>query len=123
MADAIDGKEGRQGAQAPQNPNEIIAQFQMLQQQLQSILVQKENMVVTQAEVEKALEELAKTKDESAYKIVGNVMVRKPVADLKAQLEETKEDIGLRLMALDKSEKKTTETLRALQEKVKQMIK
>jgi len=126
----VEGKDGERKAPQhkedginPQNPNEIIAQFQMLQQQLQSILMQKENMVVSQAEVERAIDELSKTKDESAYKIVGNIMIRKPVSELKASLEETKEEIDLRLMTLDKSEKRTTETLRALQDKVKAMIK
>jgi prefoldin beta subunit len=105
------------------DPNAIIAQFQMLQQQLQSCLMQKDSLTMSQIEVDRALEELGKTKEETAYKIIGNVMVKKSVADIKASLEDTKESIGIRLQTLEKTEKRTADMLRGLQDKLKGMMK
>lgn len=101
---------------------EMVAQFQTYQQQLQSILIQKESLKLQSMEIEKALEELNATKQESAYKITGNIMVSKPIAELKKDLEENKEAVGIRIKSLEKTEEKINNKLQELQEKLREIV-
>ncbi|MCX6820681.1 MAG: prefoldin subunit [Candidatus Aenigmarchaeota archaeon] len=105
------------------DPNVIVAQFQMLQQQLQQLLMQKESLNVGVMEIERANEELCKSKDQEAYKITGNIMVRKPVDELKKELAESKEDIEVRIKSMEATEQRFTAKLTDLQNKLKSLIK
>jgi len=107
----------------PEDAKNLIAQFQGYQQQLQSILMQKESMKMQDLEIERALEELKSTSQKTAYKITGQVMVSKPVEELKKELGETKENIDLRIKSLEKSEERLNSKLSELQEKLKEVIK
>lgn len=90
-------------------------QFQFYQQQLQGVLIQKESLKLQNTEIERALEELEKTDQKSAYKIVGRVMVGKPVEELKKELKEAKEDAEVRISSLGKTEERITNKLKELQ--------
>lgn len=100
----------------------MAQQFQMLQQQLQNILLQKESLRIQDLEIDSALKELGATKEKNAFKITGSIMISKPVAEIKKDLDSAKEAIGLRLTSLEKNEKKTSEMLLELQEKLKKFI-
>ncbi len=101
----------------------MIMEFQISQQQMQSLMMQKESMKVQEIEIDRALEELNGTKEEKAYKIIGGVMISKPVADLKKDLGETKEAVGIRLRSMENTEEKIKNKLNELQEKLKEVIK
>jgi prefoldin beta subunit len=101
----------------------MINQFQTYQQQLQSILIQKESLKIQEIEIERALEELNSTAQKTAYKITGQIMVSKPVDDLKKELGETKENIDLRMKSLEKTEERVNNKLKELQTKLKEVIK
>ncbi len=98
---------------------EMINQFQMYQQQMQSVLIQKESLKLQILEIDKALEELNATKEGKAYKITGQVMVSKPVEELKKDLNESKEVIDVRIKSLEKTEERINSKLSELQEKLK----
>lgn len=102
---------------------QLVSQFQLMQQQMQGILIQKENMKVQQLEIDRALEELGATKKDTAYKITGPVMVSKPVKELKKELEESKEGIGVKMQSLQKAEDRINTQLKDTQEKLKKYIK
>ena len=106
-----------------EDPNAMIAQFQMLQQQLQGMLMQKETLNINKIEIERAIEELTNTPEKTAYKITGNVMISKPVEELKKDLENTKEAIDIRMSGVEKTEKRLTEQLRTIQLKLQKLIK
>lgn len=101
----------------------MIGQFQTYQQQLQSLLIQKESLKLQSLEVERALEELNKTKQTTAYKITGQIMINKPVEELKNELNETKENIEIKIKSLEKTEEKLNNKLKELQTKLKEVIK
>jgi prefoldin beta subunit len=98
---------------------EASEEFQLYQQQLQTILIQKESLKLQIAEIEGALEELSKTQQKNAFKIVGNVMVSKDVEELKKELQETKEEAELRVRSLEKSEERLVNKLKELQASIK----
>lgn len=103
--------------------SQLVQQFQMYQQQYQTILVQKEQMRLQELEIDKALEELKSTKDGKAYKITGPIMVKKDAEDLKKELEEKKEDMDVRVKTLNKAEERIKSKLKEMEEDVKKMVK
>lgn len=125
MAKETKHDEGHEhAAHADENdPNVLVAQFQMMQQQLQQLLMQKESMSMAVMEIGRAIDELGKSKDQEAYKIAGNIMIRKPVDELKKELAETKEELGVRMKSMDAAEQRFTARLKELQEKLKSLIK
>jgi len=94
-------------------------EFQIYQQQLQTVLIQKESLKLQVAEIDGALEELGKTQQKNAFKIVGNIMVSKDVEELKRELQEMKEEAELRIRSLEKTEERITNKLKELQASVK----
>jgi len=82
----------------------------LYRQQLQNFLVQKEALRLQLSEIETALKELKKSK--RAYRIVGRVMVEKPVEELKGELEDVKEDIEVRIKSMDEAIKKIEEKIK-----------
>ena len=101
----------------------LINQFQNYQQQLQNVLIQKESLKLQNLEIDKAIEELGKSNQPTAYKITGQIMISKSVEELKKELNETKEAIDVRLKSLEKNEGRFTAKLNELQTKLKDVIK
>jgi prefoldin beta subunit len=106
-----------------QDQAKMVSEFQTYQQQLQSIMIQKESLKMQDLEIDKAIEELTNSKEEKAYKITGNIMVSKPVEDIKKELNETKETIDLRVKSLEKTEERINNKLKDLQEQLKEVLK
>lgn len=101
----------------------MIEQFQIYQQQLQSVMMQKSTMQLQLIEIDKAVEELDATKNENAYKITGQIMVSKPVEAIKKDLSETKETLELRLKMLEKNEDRLTEKLKEMETELNKLVK
>lgn len=116
-------KKAEPGKSTADNPNAIVAQFQIMQQQLQNVLIQKESLRVNIMEIDRAAEELEKSNDGTAYKITGAIMVKKPTEDIKKDLKDTKEALNVRMTSLKKTEKQLTTKLNELQEKLKEILK
>ena len=108
---------------SPEDPNQLVAHFQNYQQQMQSLMIQKESLKLQSIEVDKALQELEKTQQKSAFKITGQIMISKPVDELKNELKEIKENIDVRMQSLQKSEDRLTNKLKELQEKLQEFVK
>lgn len=102
---------------------QMILEFQAYQQQFQAVAMQKESLRMQDLEIDKALEELQNSKQNTAFKITGSVMISKPVDDIVSDLKETKEAISIRVKSFEKTEVKLTERLKDLQEKLKEAVK
>jgi prefoldin beta subunit len=98
-----------------------ISKLQLIEQNVQALLMQRQQFQTQLFEVESALKELEKTDD--AFKIVGNVMIKTDKAALKAELSSKKEIIDLRLKNLDKQEKQMKEKAESLQKDVMSKMK
>jgi len=105
------------------DPNVLVAQFQIIQQQLQNVMIQKESLNMSIMEIDRAIEELGKTSEKSAYKMTGTIMVKKDVEELKKDLTDSKEVLGVRLKSIESTEKNLTEKLKGLQGKLTAIIK
>jgi len=101
----------------------LLEQFQMSQQQLQGIMIQKENLKLQIIEIDRVLEELEANKEKEAYKITGTIMIKKSSEDLKNELKERKENYNLRIKTLEKAENRITNSLKEMEPKLREIIK
>lgn len=103
---------------------EQLARFEQLQQNLQTILVQKQQLDVESAEVDRAISELKKVNDSDAvYKSAGNILVRAKRDELLKDLDERKELSGTRTTVLVKQEQRVRENIKELSAKIEGAIK
>jgi prefoldin beta subunit len=102
---------------------QVFEQFQAYQQQLQSVLIQKENLKLQMLDIDKAVEELETSKEKEAYKIAGPIMIKKTSEDLKKELKEKKENFDLRIKSLEKAEERMVAKLKELEPKLKSLLK
>ncbi len=100
---------------------EKINDLQMMEQKLQSFMMQKQTFQVQLLEVENALTELKSTKGTS-YKIVGNIMVETKKEDLTKDLENKKEILDLRIKSLEKQEEKIKKEASELQQEIVKVL-
>ena len=94
-----------------------IAQLQLIEQNLQNFLAQKQTFQTQLLEIDNALKELNSTKEDS-YKIIGNIMIKDKKENLVKELQSKKEIVELRLKSLDKQETKIKDKAEELQTKV-----
>ena len=110
--------------QIPPMVQEQLAQFQQTQQNLQSILMQKQQLESQKLETERALEELKKAgDDEAVFKHAGTIMIK---SDKKALLEELEEQMELaktKASLLAKQEERLKATLQEQETKIQEMMK
>jgi prefoldin beta subunit len=93
-----------------------VQQLQVIEQSRQAIGAQKQQLQAQLFEVENALKELESA--ETAYKIVGGIMIKSDVDSLKKDLTERKEAFELRAKTLESQESKLTEKAKDLQKEV-----
>jgi prefoldin beta subunit len=101
---------------------EKIKRLQLLEQGLQSFLIQKQTLQQQIMEMDNALEELKKSKGET-YKISGPIMISVPREKLESDLKEKKEVIELRIKNLEKQENKIKDEAKGIQEEVMESVK
>jgi prefoldin beta subunit len=97
---------------------QLLMQAQLCQQQMQSIMAQKETLKVQQLEIKKALEEMGKSAEPHVYKASGPILIKSPKEDVKKDLADKDEFIKTRLQTLERSEKKVKEKIDELREKL-----
>ncbi|MFH1174323.1 MAG: prefoldin subunit [archaeon] len=81
-----------------------IQQLQVIEQNIQHLSGQRQQFQAQQAELESALQEL--TQQDDAYRIIGNLMVKTPTAQLRQELQEKKELLVIRIKNIEKQEEK-----------------
>lgn len=112
------------GQKIPPWLQEQLMKLQHTQQNLQSILAQKQQLELEQAETDKALEELKKVgPDETVYKHAGSVLIKSNQKELISDLEERKELAKTRSTVLEKQESRIKESLKEQETKINEMIK
>lgn len=101
---------------------EKIQELQILEQNLQNLLLQKQAFQMELNETELALRELEQAKGDS-YKIIGQIMIKTDKKDLSKELEEKKKIIELRINAIEKQEAILTEKLAKSRQEIQSKIK
>lgn len=102
---------------------QILIELQTFQQQMQTVLIQRESLNIQNTEIEKALEELKKATTEDVYKAVGPILIKSTKKDLEKELTEKKEIVDLRIKSLQKQEDRLKEKLKGSQERFEEFLK
>lgn len=103
---------------------EQISRLQQLQQNLQAIMMQKQQIELEIVETERALEELNKTTtSDSIYKAAGPLLIKSEKDTIEKDLTEKKELANTRVMVLGKQELRVKENLKEVENKINQMLK
>ncbi len=103
---------------------EQVSRLQQLQQNLQAIMMQKQQLEVETAETDRALQELKKASpDDAIYKNAGSVLIKAKKEDVLKELEEKKELSNTRVMVLGKQETRVKENLKEVENKINEMIR
>lgn len=108
-------------AKVSKSTEEKIQQLQLLEQNMQNFLSQKQSFQVQLVEINSALEELEKV--EKAYKLVGPIMVVSDSKNLQEDLKQKKELIEIRIKNIEKQEDKVKAKASELQKEVLKEIK
>jgi prefoldin beta subunit len=106
----------------PQIQNQL-AQLQQVQQQAQSLAMQKAQMESLQNESQMALEELGKLTDDAIiYRTVGELQIRTGKEEAIAKLTEKVETLSLRLQSISRQEERISKRFTQLQEQLEQAM-
>jgi len=92
----------------------IVRNLQMLEQNLQQILLQKQAFQMELRETQAAKKELAKSGEE-VFKIIGQLMIKSDKKTVISELDSKEKMIDLRIRNFEKQEKMVSEKIDALQ--------
>jgi prefoldin beta subunit len=99
---------------------QLLMQFQLQNQQLENLMVQKQTLMFQKNEVESAIKEFETGKE--FYKIAGPIIVKKDKEDLKKELDDKLEEIDVMLSSVEKNEKKLRELVMKNRDKLQEML-
>lgn len=100
-----------------QAAQEKITQLQFLEQNMHSVLNQKQTLQSQELELTNALEELEKSTG-TTYKILGPIMISSNKVDLQKNLQLKKEMVDIRLKKVEEQESQIKEKIEAIQKDV-----
>lgn len=103
---------------------EQLTRLDNLQQNLQSVALQKQQVDAELTDAEKTLEELKDVPpEEQIYKYVGSLLVKVTKEAIMKELEEKKDISSTRTLVLNKQESRLKENIKELQTKIDEMLK
>jgi len=112
------------GQQMPPWLQEQIGKMQQSQQNLQSILMQKQQVEMENNESDRALEELKKASDnDQVFKYAGSILIKSDKKSLIDELEEKKELSKTKSIVLAKQEERLKTSLQEQEQKIQEMLK
>ena len=99
-----------------------IQEMQLLEQNLQSILMQKQAFQMELSETQAAIKELGKSGDE-VFKIIGQLMIKTEKSKTEKELSEKEKLLELRTKTIEKQEASLTGKLDSLREEFLKSMK
>lgn len=110
-------------AELPPQIQNQLAQLQQVQQQAQSLAMQKTQMESIKKESEMALEELEKLPEDAViYRAVGELQIKADKEETVAKLKDKIETLSLRLQSIARQEERISKRFTQLQEQLKQSM-
>jgi prefoldin beta subunit len=96
---------------------EKFQEFQVLEQTLQNLLLQKQGFQMELSETSSALKEIENSGDE-VYKIVGQLMIKTDKEKIKSELSDKNRILELRMNSLGKQEESLMGKIEKLREEI-----
>lgn len=98
-----------------------IQEMQMLEQNLQNLLLQKQAFQMEASETEAALGEIKKSGDK-VFKVIGQLMIQTEKITIQKELEEKEKIIMVRLKTIEKQEASFSEKIEGIREEFMKSI-
>ncbi len=105
-----------------ENTDKKIQEMQLLEQNFQNLILQKQAFQIELSETQSALKEI-KTSGDEIFKIIGQLMIKTDKSKIKEELLNKEKILDLRVKAIEKQEVSLTEQLDKLRENVMKSIK
>ena len=103
---------------------EQLTRLDNLQQNLQAVVMQKQQVEAELADAEKTLEELQNVpEDQHIYKYVGSLLIKVTKGAVSKELDEKKDVSQTRSLVLTKQETRLKDSVKDLQTKIDDMLK
>jgi prefoldin beta subunit len=102
--------------------NKEIQEMQILEQNLQNLLLQKQAFQMELSETQAALKEIENAGDE-VFKIIGQLMIKTDKSKMKEELSNKEKILNLRTSAIENQEGTLTEQLDKLRENLMKVMK
>jgi len=102
--------------------NEKIQELQILEQNLQNLLLQKQSFQMEFSETKTALKEIEHSGDE-VYKIIGQLMLKTGKQKIKEELSSKEKMLELRIKSIENQEKTFTERMENLRKELTKEMK
>lgn len=99
------------------NTDKKIQEMQILEQNLQNLLLQKQAFQMELSETQSALKEIENSGEE-VFKIIGQLMIKTDKSKIKQELLNKEKILNLRTKTIEKQETSLTEQLDKLREEV-----
>jgi len=99
------------------NNEEKIHEMQILEQNLQNLMFQKQAFQMELSETQAALNEIENSGDE-IFKIIGQLMIKTDKSKSKEELSNKEKIVELRLNSIEGQENSLTEKLEKLREEI-----
>ncbi len=96
--------------------NASLAELQDIQAKLQAIAVEKQQLMMQQSDIDRALQSL-KDVEGKTYEMIGTLLVERDKETIEKDLLERKQLIGVRLESLEKNERTYRSRLQSIVEK------
>lgn len=110
-------------SELPPQVQNLVAQLQQIQQQLQLVVTQKAQVEAMIEEAKQALEELQTVSDDTPiYKAVGSILVKEAKNKVVQELTEKKESLEIRIKTLERQEERLRERFAELQKKLQGLL-
>jgi len=119
----VSGNRGVDMSELPPQVQNLIAQLQQVQQQLQLVITQRAQIEAMLEETKQALEELQKVDENTPiYKTVGSILVKESKDKIVKELTEKAESYDIRIKTLGRQEERLRERFAELQKKIQTLI-
>jgi prefoldin beta subunit len=101
--------------------NKKIQEMQVLEQNLQNVLLQKQAFQMESTETDAALKELESAGDE-VFKVIGQLMIKSDKKKMQDELANKKKLLDMRMTALEKQEKSISEKLEEIRAEIMKAV-
>ncbi len=101
--------------------SETVQELQMLEQQRQQLLMQKQTFQVEQNQVQNALNEVKATSD-SVFKVISGALIKVEKQKMLSELEDKLKTLSMRIDSIEKQEKSIDDRMDSLQKELRNII-
>jgi len=105
-----------------QEMQQKVMEFQEVQQQARMVVTQKYQLDLQLKESQAALDELEKVDNAEIHKAVGQILIKTDKASVTSELKEKIDTLGVHLKSLESQEKKLTDKLKAIQDRLQGIL-